>query len=130
MKQRFTIKVVLAAFILLIMALPIKSRCNQTVENKLHPSFRYVILGDSVDKRWGKKLNERLISILLEEEAFSEETLKTLSQLVFQRFPHPERLTVIVYTSLKQVRTPEEENLPRFSNSNEPSEYSKYPHAL
>lgn len=53
--------------------------------------------------------------MLLDREAFSEETLKKLFALLSKRFPEPKRMMVEVYTNLKQIPTPEEGRVPAVS---------------
>jgi hypothetical protein len=58
---------------------------------------------------------ERIVTVLLDREAFSEETLKKLFALLSKRFPEPKRMMVEVYTNLKQIPTPEEGRVPAVS---------------
>lgn len=66
--------------------------------------FRYLIFSN------GLLHDSRMVFVLLEEESFSEETLKKLFGLVSKRFPNPTELHVAVYSNLDQIPTPEEED--------------------
>lgn len=70
--------------------------------NAFRSPFRYLIFDNEL--RFGR----RDVSVLLDESAFSEESLKVLFSLIKKRFPEPDHLMVDVYTSLEQVATPEE----------------------
>ena len=73
--------------------------------------FRYVIYYNDVHdpkEEWA----ERNVGVLLDERAFSEETLKQLFALLSERYPSPQRLVVDVDTSLDTARTPEEQEGP------------------
>ena len=70
--------------------------------------FRYIIVDNKVINEMDRKLARRTVGVLLDEEAFSEGTLHALFELVSKRFPEPYRLEISVYTSLKQLKTPEE----------------------
>ena len=59
--------------------------------------FRYLITSDDVG---GYDSPGRTVVVLLDGSAFSEETLKKLFGLIARRFPEPERLEVVVNTSL------------------------------
>ena len=91
-----------------------KTKSNNMVQranqNKRYCSpFRYVMISNEVSNLSGDpKDANRTVSVLLDEKAFSEETLKEVFKLVTKRFPEPKRLDVWVYTSLEQLDTPEE----------------------
>ncbi|OLE51429.1 MAG: hypothetical protein AUG51_23330 [Acidobacteria bacterium 13_1_20CM_3_53_8] len=74
-----------------------------------HSPFRYVIVYNEVKvNNEESSYTRRDVEVLLDENAFSENTLKELFKLLSQRFPEPDGLTVDVYTSLEQIDTPEE----------------------
>jgi hypothetical protein len=73
--------------------------------------FRYLIVETSID-RGDPKVPVRIVTILLDEKSFSEDTLRKLYHLVSKRFPKPKSMKVWVYTSLDDVATPEEEGAP------------------
>jgi hypothetical protein len=92
--------------------------------------FRYIIVGTEVDRRY-PKITFRKVTILLDEKAFSEETLKKLFALVSKRYLKPETMRMWVYTSLDQLATPEELDKPLTSKSrktdpNEPKHYKAF----
>jgi len=79
-------------------------------------SIRYAIVGNNVaDITGDRKDAQRVVSVLMDEKAFSEENLRTLFPLLSKRFPDPQRLIVHIFTSLEQVRTPEESETPGIS---------------
>lgn len=85
-----------------------RSRAQSRRESRRSP-FRYVIIGNSVDVPAGDPADAvREMTILLDEKAFSERALRELFRLVLRRYPEPARLSATVYTSLEQLRTPEE----------------------
>jgi hypothetical protein len=88
--------------------------------------FRYIILSNSVDDEKTPELAERRVSVLLDDESFSEETLKKLFRLLAKRFPKPEWMVITVHTSLKQVPTPEEEDLGSVSEADQQPDYFNY----
>jgi len=85
-----------------------RSRAQPRRESR-RPPFRYVIISNRVDVPAGDPGDAvREMTILLDEKAFSEKTLRELFRLVLRRYPEPARLTATVYTSLEQLGTPEE----------------------
>jgi hypothetical protein len=88
--------------------------------------FRYVIISESVEDADDPDIARRNVEVLLDERAFSEETLKRLFDLCSLRFPKPDWMFVWVSTNLKQVATPEERDLPSVSESKGNPESDKY----
>ena len=88
--------------------------------------FRYVIVKDSVDP----VLPRRNIEVLLDESAFSEESLRTLFALISKRYRKPQWIYISVATNLRQIATPEERDLPNVSESNIVPEPDPYPRAI
>lgn len=76
--------------------------------------FRYLIASHRIE---GRRSNQqmRYVEILLDEGGFSASNLQQLFKLVSNRFRKPKRLDVQVYTSLKDVETPEEREAPKIS---------------
>ena len=66
------------------------------------PRFRYAIVES------GLLHNGRLLFVLIDAEAYSEQNLRELFQLVSKRFPQPVQLWITVCTNLRQIPTPEE----------------------
>jgi hypothetical protein len=91
---------------------------NRTVpQEKTHTSppkspFRYVITRNQITEvaRYpvGGRLRSRGVDVVLDAKAFSEGTLRQLTELLSKRFPDPDELLVSVYTNLDDVLTPEE----------------------
>ncbi|HKV38212.1 MAG TPA: hypothetical protein VJX67_03285 [Blastocatellia bacterium] len=70
------------------------------------PEFRYIIL-DSYVREIGFE-QQRQVIVLLDDKAFSEDTLRKLAALLCKRYPRPDEMYAWIYTDLAQVRTPEE----------------------
>jgi len=66
--------------------------------------FRYVIVRND----FVKAASIRQVGILMEDDDFTEENLKSIYQLVVKRFPEPYDMNIEVYTSLVDAPTPEE----------------------
>jgi len=90
-------------------------------------SFRYVIIYNEVvdavhnldSSRTGPK--QRFVDVLMQEEAFSEENLRTLYQSISKRFPEPQHLSVSVVTNISDTETPDEHEGPHSSESGPPT---------
>ena len=78
---------------------------DRKIDERHTAEFRYGILSNEVI---GGDSPYRSVSVLLDEAAFSEQTLKKLFYLVSTRFPKPKTLEVWVSTSLWDIPTPEE----------------------
>jgi hypothetical protein len=92
--------------------------------------FRYILFENDVESSNSPKIARRTVSVLLDKASFSEETLKKLFALVSKRFPEPAWLQVDVYTSLEQLRTPEEAELPKVSGQDSSGTFYNHPYAL
>ena len=101
-------------------------------ERSARSPFRYIIISNEVSNASDNSQNaQRHVGVLLEEKAFSEETLKELFKLVSTRCPQPDRLEVSIYTSLEQLDTPEErDNRVWISGSNGNTSFDNYHRAL
>jgi hypothetical protein len=75
-----------------------------------YASVRYVIVYNDI---YDLEPQERRIAVLMEPEQFGEENLKTVFDLIKERFPTPIRLSVTVHTSLATIETPEEAEMAR-----------------
>ena len=104
-------------------------RANQ--DKRYSSPFRYIIISNEVSNLSGDpKDANRTVSVLLDEKAFSEETLKEMFKLVSKRFPEPKRLDIWVYTSLEQLDTPEERDRGVISESDNNPVFDNYHRAL
>lgn len=93
--------------------------------------FRYVIVSNEViDNSGDPKDAFRYVEVLLDEKAFSEETLKELFKLLSKRFPTPNGMHVEVSTNLAQIDTPEEKQIGKVSEVPDNPALDKYPSAL
>ncbi|MEW5980511.1 MAG: hypothetical protein AB1898_32395 [Acidobacteriota bacterium] len=88
--------------------------------------FRYVIFDNKVVD-YGESSTWREVGVLLDREAFSLDTLKELFRLVSRRFPSPPSLHVMVYTSLVDVPTPEESEIPGKSGMADDPHFGEHP---
>lgn len=88
------------------------------MDEKIRSPFRYVIVSDRVDPKLDKKDEDRrFVEALLDPASFSKENLIELFRLLSKRFPKPEVLNVTLFTNLIDVETPDERDLPKFSDS-------------
>ena len=85
--------------------------------------FRYVIVEN---KTYTIAKSRRTLTVLLDPASFSEENLRELFALLSKRFPQPESLTAQVFTSMEQIPTPEESDLPQASEVSSNPEIGKY----
>ena len=94
--------------------------------------FRYVIVFNEVIDDSGNPPKDayRYVEVLLDEKAFSEETLKELFKLLSKRFPKPNAMHVEVSTNLEQVDTPEERQAGKMSEAPGNPALDRYPSAL
>lgn len=93
-------------------------------------SFRYIIFSNSVDDTGRPKDSWRRVKVLLEASSFSENTLRSLFSLLSNRFPTPDWLQVEVYTSLRQIPTPEEDDVGFISEGRDDPEFDKHHRAI
>src|SRR5574341_2511954 len=100
---------------------------TQKRPERFQSPVRYAIVENKVVSLTGdSEQGYRYVVILLDERAFSEDTLKSLFKLVSARFPTPHHLNVQIYTSLEQVETPEEYEQGRVSESPGDPNMDKY----
>lgn len=98
---------------------------------RFRSSIRYAIVSNDVANITGdRKDARRFVGVLMDEKAFSEENLRSLFPLLSKRFPDPQRLTVHVFTSLEQVRTPEESDTGGISEGPSDASLDNYHEAL
>jgi hypothetical protein len=104
---------------------------GQSARPVFRSEFRYTILSNEVWDMTGKRDMGRSIQVLLDGNAFSEETLTKLFKLLIKRYPEPQWMDVSVVTSLYQVATPEEaEREVIASHTNNHPEYDLFNHAV
>jgi hypothetical protein len=101
-------KSILLTIIVLLLGNNVIAQQVRKVDERHTAEFRYIILSNDVG---GYDKPTRSISVLLDEAAFSEGSLKQIFYLVSKRFPEPQRLEVWVSTSLWQLATPEEADM-------------------
>ena len=96
-----------------------REKSKQQISGQTYKApFRYVIISNHVYTPTGDRRDtSRFIEVLLDEKAFSEETLRQLFKLISQRFPKPRWLDVDVYPNLDQTETPEESDLAKISET-------------
>lgn len=70
--------------------------------------FRYIIFSNLTEEDLNLDIPQRRLEILIDKKAFSLQNLKLLFRLQAKRFPLPNRLEIIVHTSLATIETPEE----------------------
>jgi hypothetical protein len=116
---------VLALFGLLPLLFVYQTRAAfQRIHERHTAPFRYVIYSNKIVPVG------RNVDVLLDKEAFSEDTLKQLFYLVSKRFPEPGYLHVSVQTSLWQTETPEEQDVGQISEQGEDPHYRQFPRAV
>jgi len=98
--------------------------CGQDKRESNPPSFRYVIIENRLDEDANTGEKCRVVEVLLNQRAFSENNLRLLFQLVSNRFADDQRLDVWVHTSLEQAPTPEERDAG--ATSEDPDESTKH----
>src|ERR1043165_9539076 len=105
--MRFPIyPLVLAVVFVLTTALSTNSQ-NVSVQK----NFRYIIAGNVIDEI----IRERKIIVLMDEDTFGPDSVKELFRLLDKRFPEPVKFFCGIYTSLDQLDTPEEADMPKDS---------------
>jgi hypothetical protein len=100
---------------------------QKKIDERHTAEFRYIIVSNEVG---GYDKPMRSVTVLLDETAFSANTLVKLLALVSKRFPEPERLLVWVETSLWRLATPEEADMPVISERGDDPHDDLHPHAL
>jgi len=98
---------------------------DQRIYERHKAPFRYVICENEI-----KSVGERKITVLMDPTSFSEDNLKRLYYLVSQRFPDPASMSVWVNTSLWQVETPEEAEVPHISEVGDDPHNNQFQYAL
>ena len=93
--------------------------------------FRYVLISDAVvaQENETSQRGSRYITVLMDGTAFSEPNLKILFELISKRHLKSVRLIVDVYTSLQQVKTPEEMDIASVSEQPYDTSLDRYPRA-
>lgn len=120
-------KSVLVTIFFLMVSGGVIAQEGQKIDERHTAEFRYIILSNDVG---GYDKPMRSVSVLLDESAFSEGTLKKLFSLVAKRYPEPQRLEVWVSTSLWQLATPEEADMGMISERGYDPHDDLHPRAL
>jgi hypothetical protein len=112
MKQQIFWQILCCALFVLLTSAPISACYANQAQQEMVPKlervdFHYVIFKNSLTKPDAPTDGIRNISLLLDEDAFTETNLRKLFQVISKAIPQPERLILMVYTSVKQVYTPE-----------------------
>jgi hypothetical protein len=87
--------------------------------------FRYIIFKNDA-RYFGKsepKAGIRTMRVLLDEGAFSEETLKKLFRALSEKYPEPQMLLVVVITNIEQTYPP---GYPQSSTDRDPPEFDNH----
>jgi hypothetical protein len=115
-------------FLLLCLLCSSDSKAQQPTRiDERHTSpFRYIIYSNKINNQ----LDNRSVGVLIDREAFTEENLTKLYYLISKRFPQPHWLRVGVSTSLWQITTPEEEDMPLISERGFDPHDDLYPRAF
>jgi len=133
MKIQEMLKAAMLLGLLFVVATPAGAsvkQMSQTSSGKQYRSpFRYVVVSNELSSRRSNQ-QIRYVEILLDEEAFSPNNLRELFKLVSHRFKKPKRLDVQVYTSLKDVETPEEREAPKMSGISDVGSSEIHPQAF
>lgn len=98
---------ILGLLILLIFSW-INCTAQFTQKDKQISPFRYVIAFNDVATPCKKCSSLRFLTVLMDKEAFTDENLKKLFNLLSSRFPKPLDMSVSVDTDLADILTPEE----------------------
>ena len=69
-------------------------------------SGRYVVYSNRIDRRVPRS---RSVAVLLDPASFDKRTLVELFSRLSERFPRPHLLTIELFTDLRDVETPDEE---------------------
>jgi hypothetical protein len=101
--------ILMAVVVSTSIAQPTNMGANQDSSRPSRPEFRYIILYTSI-REFGSE-QQRQVVVLLDDKAFSEDTLRKLAALLSKRYPEPDWMFAWIKTDLAQVRTPEETDL-------------------
>lgn len=94
---------------------------QRQAQPEAQPSFHYVILKTEVTDPDQPRIALRKVEVLMDEDSFSESNLTKLFALLSRRFPSPTWMWVFVKTSIKQVETPEQQDVrPPYDSKLEP----------
>jgi hypothetical protein len=92
--------------------------------------YRYAIVYNNLEEGTNVSPSRRHLVILLDRKAFSKANLRDLFLRLSERFPSPIWMDAFVETSLEDVETPEENDLPRESEIQVDSSEGKSPLAV
>jgi hypothetical protein len=105
------------------------SKCGlqqQGIDGRHTSPFRYIIHSNKINKQ----LNNRSVGVLIDKEAFTEDNLRALYELISRRYAKPEWLWIWVSTNLWQLATPEEADGPLKSERGFDPHDDLYPRAF
>lgn len=74
-------------------------------------AFHYIIISNQIDDNKITNIPRRRVSVLIPQDSFSENTVREIFTRVGVRFPDPVRLEIMVFTSLYQIKSPEEADI-------------------
>lgn len=93
-------------------------------------AFKYVIFYDHTNPELdAPDETRRNVAVLMDKTKFSKHNLVLLLKLLSKRFPKSDVLSIQVYSDIKDVETPEEQEAGKFSGVDEPYGIT-YPHAV
>ena len=109
---------------------PKRSTKRVSDSQKFRSPFRYLIVADvtELEKYVNENKEFRVIQVLMDDREFNEKNLRILFELLSTRFNDRPGLMVNVYTSLDQIKTPEEQDHSDLFNS--PVGYDRYKFAV
>ena len=90
-------KLILVTVFVLMLGNNITAQQGRKIDERHSAEFRYVIFSNDVGR---DNAPYRSVGVLLDEAAFSKQTLRKLFYLMSKRFPEPQTLEVWVSTSL------------------------------
>jgi hypothetical protein len=136
MKKHIGLRMFLIFFALLVT--PSKppvgyARQKQAAVHQYHryrSPYRYAIVYNNLEEGTNVSPSRRYLVILLDRKAFSEANLRDLFLRLSERFPAPIWMDAFVETSLEDVQTPEENDLPLESEIQVDSSEGKSPRAI
>jgi hypothetical protein len=136
MKKHIGLRMFLIFFALLVT--PSKppvgyARQKQAAVHQYHryrSPYRYAIVYNNLREETNVSPSQRHLVVLLDRKAFSDSNLQDLFLLLSDRFPNPIWMDAFIQTSLEDVTTPEENDLPAESEIQVDSSEGKSPVAV
>lgn len=125
-KQTCLCLLIVCIGLIIFKSLLVLTYASHYAEAQLPDRVRYITFFNEVLNGEDNIRKTRRVSILLDEKAFSEETLKWLLDSSFRKYPQPNSLEVYIFTNLYQIDSPD--GVATFGNRN--ADYYKCPHAM